>query len=131
MTCPRISRRTLVTSAPSAALLAFLGTADRGRKDPAARLAGILVHRKSAMALGAAYLARRPEEHDVAALMAQLSKDLDLESWQRNGRDMARLGDAIRQRARMDYRDDNCIMIAGCYLPVTELRLCALATLAG
>ena len=85
---------------------------------------------ESARLLGAAYLAERPHDGSAEKLMAHLKADLDLVAWYREGGGKAGLQQRLQARAAIDYGNDECLEAAGCYLSVTELRLCALSTFA-
>ena len=79
--------------------------------------------------MGRRYLALHPGEADAGALITRLRTSLDLESWVARGAERAKLGAAIRAASRRDYRAGRLTRIAGCAMPVTELRLCALVAL--
>lgn len=100
-----------------------------GDRQLASRALEIFARRDSARAVGAAYLDRHPEEASFATLMARLKTDLDLPGWYREGAGASELRRRLHDRSAADYRNDDCLEIGGCYMPVTELRLCALSVI--
>lgn len=82
----------------------------------------------TARLMGTGYLDQRPHEASFTNLMAHLKADLDLPGWFRNGAGKADLHGRLQARAAIDYRHDDGIEVAGCYLSVTELRVFALST---
>jgi hypothetical protein len=77
--------------------------------------------------MGQGYLEERPHEASFDNLMAHLKADLDLYSWYRGGAEKADLHDRLQARAAIDYRHEEGVEVAGCYLSVTELRVYALS----
>lgn len=55
--------------------------------------------------------------------------DLDLPGWYRDGDGASDLRRRLHVRAAIDYGNDDIVEIAGCYMPVTELLLCALSVI--
>ncbi len=84
---------------------------------------------ESARVVGTAYLDHHPQDASFSKLMAHLKADLDLLSWYRDGASASELRRRLHARAAIDYGNDDCVEIAGCYMPVTELRLCALSVI--
>ena len=80
----------------------------------------------SARFVGEAYLRARPHEGSFAKLIAHLKADLDLLAWHRQGAVASDLHERLQARAAIDYSHEECAEIEGCYLSITELRLCAL-----
>ena len=103
----------------------------RAPSDDALRdvLAGVFRYTESAREVGRRYLALHPGEADAGALLGHLRTGLDLESWAAGGAERVALGAAIRAASRRDFRAGRLTRIAGCTMPVTELRLCALVAL--
>ena len=81
---------------------------------------------ESSRAVGKAYLEHHPRDAVFSTLMARLKADLDLPSWYRDGASASELRRRMHTRAAIDYSHEECAEIEGCYLSITELRLCAL-----
>ncbi len=116
----------LAIAAPSGALGKMPVIEDR-------RLAAVVLDAfaqpDTARLMGSAYLDERPQEASFSNLMAHLKADLDLAGWYRDGAGKSELQSRLQARAAIDYRYDEGVEVAGCYLSVTELRVFALSAL--
>lgn len=86
--------------------------------DPMAELATLWRQPDSARFFGAQYLARYPDAADVQTLAAQIIAE-----------PAAPLVEQVAARIRTDWDEGRQIKISGCFLSLTEARLCALAVL--
>jgi hypothetical protein len=96
--------------------------------DPAARLVRLFRHRASARAIGAVYLATRPEEADARKLV-ELAIAAD-----GTARTIGRMSETelrawLRERQTRDFATGRIVNLDGWLLSATEVRLCALAAL--
>ena len=130
---PDRNRRKMLKMIPALAVATPTGLQGAAKEVGDHRLATVVLEvfsgQESARAVGSAYLDRHPQEVSFSKLMAHLKADLDLPSWYRDGASASDLRRRLHARAAIDYRNDDCVEIAGCYLPVTELRLCALSVI--
>ena len=98
--------------------------------DPLAQqLVSIFAHRHSAEQVGRAYLAWRREEADPLRLLAALRRDLRLGPASARSLSTAQFRRRVRQVSHQDLRAGRTFSLGGYGMPVTELRLCALAAL--
>ena len=102
------------------------GGAAPERSLPAALLA-CFPHRRSAAALGRAYLAEPRAEAHAAHLAAALRRDLALAP---GPLEPAALAGALDARIRRDFEEGRVVSVRGWVLSLTEARACALVSLA-
>ena len=116
---------------PASQALAWRGLPVAGTDTFAARAAGLITDRQSAIAVGQAYLAQHPEEADLDRLVGALFADKPLA--QPRGSDETE-EEAIRKwvavRIEDDFRRARIAAVGGWVLAQTEARLCALVSLA-
>ena len=86
-------------------------------------LVALLPDRRSAGAVGSAYLARFPREADALALSRGLLALHDSPAQQGGSRD---LSSAFRAQIRLDFASEHTVWLKGWCLSRTEARLCAL-----
>ena len=136
MTQSMVTRRALLAMA---AMVAFLAgrpalAADglggpRSLRSRSGRLTEIFGRRRSACAVGRAYLRQAPKEADPEFLIGAICEtDADLRRVLVHG-DKFRLRKALRDRVRQDFADGRTVRVDGWLLSRTEARLCALAEL--
>lgn len=128
---PKVPRRGLLAlvgvGLASSAIPTWAGSAV---PDPLAeRLASILTHRRSAQVIGRLYLTERQDEADSAHLLAALRGDLGLVSDAASGLSTSQLRGRVKRATHDDLRAGRTLAPGGHSMAVTELRLCALATL--
>ena len=125
------ARRSLLAFATFGALAATLPSSfgGEGRRRLDDKLISIFSHQESARVVGLTYLSRRPQEASRDALLAHLSRDLNLRQWLARGGSLQALRQCIRRRAWAEMRKQQSLRIAGYQMSVTELRLCALISL--
>lgn len=130
---PDRNRRQILKMLPALAMVPPSGLRGAPKAVGDHRLAAVVLEvfsgPESAHAVGKAYLEHHPRDASFAKLMAHLKADLDLPGWFRDGASAAELRRRLHARAAIDYGNDDCVEIAGCYMPVTELRLCALSVI--
>ena len=116
---------------PASQAIAWRGLPAAGTDRLAARAAGLITDRQSAIAVGQAYLAQHPEEADLDRLVGALFADKP--SAQPRGSDETE-EEAIRKwvavRIEDDFRRARIAAVGGWVLAQTEARLCALVSLA-
>jgi hypothetical protein len=130
---PDRNRRKMLKMIPALAVATPSGLQGAVKEVEDHRLASVVLEvfsgQESARVVGTAYLENCPQEASFSKLMAHLKADLDLSNWYRAGASTSELRRRLHARAAADYHNDDCVEIAGCYLPVTELRLCALSVI--
>ena len=130
---PDRNRRTLLKILPALAVAAPMGsrrtTKEVGDHRLAIAVLEVFSGQASARVVGAAYLDRHPQYSFFSKLMTHLKADLDLPGWYRDGAGASDLRRRLHAHAAIDYGNDDIVEIAGCYMPVTELRLCALSVI--
>jgi len=96
-------------------------------------LADFYADRRSAGVVGAAFLARFPDEDDVTRLVRQLAgSTAAVERWEATARsDPADLHRVLRERHRTDFEAGRVALLNGWILSQTEVRLCALVAKLG
>lgn len=130
-----LTRRELLGSGCAAAALligpAILWQGRRGaRRGADAGLADSLFRRtESARLLGRLYVARRPDEGDLEALMGRIAGSLGLHQDELAIVGRRELQARVRHRIRQDFASGAVVDLDGWRLAVTEARLCAVAAL--
>jgi hypothetical protein len=134
-----ISRRSFVRGAlgltAAAGLAAAAGGSLLGRSlpaSPAQRLASIVAHRESAVAVGREVLRVRPAEADIPVLLAALGASVpDLPRLLDQGSD-DELRVALDRASRRDFAaaGDGLVRVQGWVASRTEARVCAIIALA-
>lgn len=99
----------------------------RAPSDP---VAGLLRHGTSAAVVGTEYLRIRPEEADAEMLRRRCGLP-DAPSDKFGSAALMRLAEKLLDQHRDDFRAGRVIELGGFTLSVTELRLCAIVSLAG
>ncbi len=136
MTPLKVTRRALLAMAAIVALLPgrLVLAADRSGRArsvdlQAGRLTEIFGRKRSARAVGRAYLQQAPDEADPELLMSAIcNNDAGLCRVVAHG-DKFRLKKALRDCIRQDFADGQTVRVDGWLLSQTEARLCALAEL--
>ena len=127
------NRRKVLKMLPALAVVKPSGLQGAAKEVEDHRLATVVLEvfsgRESSRVVGTAYLDHHPQDASFSKLMAHLKADLNLLSWYRDGASASELRRRLHARAAIDYTNDDCVEIAGCYMPVTELRLCALSVI--
>ena len=129
-------RNFLITAAFAAFFISRANFAAGCRRAPraaslgASRLTSVFQRKRSARAVGEAYLRRAPEEADPVLLVnAICDRDRGLRQVLHHG-DNGRLRAAINNRLRRDFAHGRTVMLDGWLLSRTEARLCALTAIA-
>lgn len=86
-------------------------------------LIGLFRHPASARMVGCEYLRLYPEEADPALLVRLLMLQVEIK------RDTIALKRALQEKRRRDFGRGDVVMLKGCLMSRTELRLCALAAI--
>jgi hypothetical protein len=94
---------------------------------PAGRLAGLLADRKSAAAVGKAYLAATPSEARQSMLVSRLTASLGSGAGSAGDDELRRL---LAMQIDRDFEEERVATLDGWIVSVTEARLCALCALA-
>jgi hypothetical protein len=129
---PRIGRRALLLGAVGAAVSVVarppwswpsLLTPDAS---PAERLAGLVAHRGSALAVGREYLRAAPAETDTGVLVSLLAESLPggMRTVERAAD--GRLRELLHGATREDFDAERTVQVDGWVLARTEARLCGL-----
>ena len=129
-----MTRRRFVAGAALAAAAAIgasrLGDDEGDRREPrdelTRRTAAAFADRDAATAVGAAYLAARPDEDELTVARALRASD---PAWAR-ARTPANVRRLARGLSRRDYAAGRVVEVDGWFLSETEARMCALATFA-
>lgn len=101
----------------------------RSVRSRADRLTGIFGQKRSARAIGRAYLRHAPEAADPEFLIdAICGTDANLHRLAGHGDEIS-LEAALRDRIRQDFADGRTVRVDGWMLSQTEASLCALAEL--
>lgn len=122
-----VNRRTFVSAATFAALMAFLPAPLRPRPAVAARtpIGWLWSNRSSARLVGARYLAQAPEDRELAWLLVRLLGDPDTIC--------TRAPEALRcdlaRKRESEFARGDTVILDGWILSRTEARLCALVAL--
>jgi hypothetical protein len=93
----------------------------------AVRLADLLEHRESAIAVGREYMAVSKTERTTEALLAELTAALPGGADAAKHASQAELRGMLAARIRRDFEDDVTVSLRGWIVSRTEGRLCALA----
>jgi hypothetical protein len=101
------------------------------RTRPGDVVVALLPHGRSAVAVGRAYLAARPQEADVERLASELELPADLPDLESQAglATLVALAGSLSSRHRADFREGRVVELEGWVLSETELRLAALAAL--
>jgi hypothetical protein len=123
-----LTRRELIVGLLALAAGGVPGVGDRFEASGGAAAFGLVLRNPaSAIALGRAYLAARPEEADLARLARALESALGV----RPGDPPAELRRRLVARIRADFEQEEVVAVGGWWLSQTEARVTALAALAG
>jgi hypothetical protein len=95
----------------------------------AERLAALFPHRESAARVGREYLRGHPQEASTTALVAHLTRNLDVLASEFRMMSELDLRVHMNQRSQADFRARQVVKVDGWVLSETEARLCALTSL--